>query len=134
MPLVWLKCGRILQVSYASNSSGLHRKHNHYGSRTERWAEGKGRFEKARYIPGPLHHSGKKGLIIKEDLFCFIILDSSVLGGSALGIWVRHGYGKDLAEVLLPGRQEAGRGDARVTLAFSFPHFYVWVPLLMEWC
>lgn len=76
----------------------------------------------------------KKGLIIKEDLFCFIILDSSVLGGSALGIWVRHGYGKDLAEVLLPGRQEAGRGDARVTLAFSFPHFYVWVALLMEWC
>lgn len=78
----------------------------------------------------------KKGLIIKEDLFCFIILDSSVLGGSALGIWVRHGYGygKDLAEVLLAGRQEAGRGDARVTLAFSFPHFYVWVALLMEWC
>lgn len=72
----------------------------------------------------------KKGLIIKEDLFCFIILDSSVLGGSALGIWVRHGYGKDLAEVL----QEVGRGDARVTLAFSFPHFYVWVALLMERC
>lgn len=76
----------------------------------------------------------KGGLTIKKDLFCFMVLDSSVLGGSALGTWVRHGYGRDLAEGLLHGRQEAGRGDARVTLAFSFPHFYVWVALLMEWC
>lgn len=130
---LWLKCGCILQVSYASNDSGLYRWRNHYGSRAEGWAEGKGGWKGKAYT-GAFALQWKKDLTIKEDLFCFMVLDSSVLGGSALGTWVKHHYGRDFAEMLLHGRQEAGRGDARVTLAFSFPHFYVWVASLVEWC
>lgn len=52
----------------------------------------------------------KGGLTIKEDLFCFMVLDSSVLGGSALGTWVRHGYGRDWQKCFFMAGRKQGEG------------------------